>query len=159
MTEDKPYRRNAGALVFNAQAQVLVGERLNYPDAWQFPQGGIDKGEEPRAGAIRELFEEVGLRLHPVAELPDWLCYDFPANIPRKLKKFRGQKQRWFLFFWEGNPDLLDLENHEREFERVRWMDFEDVLDQIVPFKQPLYRALYKAGRPLMETYLAAEHT
>ena len=58
---DLPYRRGVGALLFNAQGEVLVGRRVDTPgEAWQFPQGGIHKRERPRVAVLRELMEEVG---------------------------------------------------------------------------------------------------
>eukprot|EP00961_Rhodomonas_salina_P266905 3606574-Rhodomonas_salina.1 len=56
------YRPCAGALVFNKEKKVLCGNRMDVPGSWQLPQGGIDEGEEPAAGARRELYEEMGLK-------------------------------------------------------------------------------------------------
>jgi len=74
MTPEKSYRPNVGIIVFNRKGEVLVGERVGVPDSWQFPQGGIDEGEDPQAAALRELYEEVGINnavlayVHPYAK-------------------------------------------------------------------------------------------
>ena len=39
------------------------------PAVWAFPGGGIDKGEEPREAALREVREELGLALDAVEPL------------------------------------------------------------------------------------------
>ncbi|WP_259365318.1 NUDIX hydrolase [Flaviflexus equikiangi] len=46
---------------------LMKGHDLEDPDhAWWFTVGGgINPGEDPRAGAIRELFEETGLEVDP----------------------------------------------------------------------------------------------
>jgi len=50
---------NAYAVPF-FEGKVLVMKRKN--DLWEFPGGGVDWGEEPEKAAIRELWEETGLR-------------------------------------------------------------------------------------------------
>ncbi|HAN45517.1 MAG TPA: RNA pyrophosphohydrolase, partial [Cyanobacteria bacterium UBA8156] len=107
-----PYRLAVGAIACNRDGLVLVGERLDSPGAWQFPQGGMDEGETPLAAAQREFQEEVGVTLtEPIAEYPDWLYYDFPPEVQARAaigKAYRGQKQRWFLFGWpEGTSYCL----------------------------------------------------
>jgi len=84
--------------------QLLAFERSDSPDSWQLPQGGLDTGEEPIEGAWRELFEETGLGEDHViarAEYPDWVAYEWPADVMLvhgKDGKRRGQVQKWFLF-------------------------------------------------------------
>ena len=58
-----PYRPNVGVMLANRQGRIFVGQRLDNPDsdAWQMPQGGVEKGEAPRDAALRELKEETGL--------------------------------------------------------------------------------------------------
>ena len=154
---EKPYRKNVGVVVFNARGQVLVGERLNYRDVFQFPQGGLDAGEQPEVAARRELYEETGLELDgpPVFEIEQWLRYDFPPDIPKKLKKYRGQEQKWFFYFWDGTVDELNLDVHEREFESVRWDDFTEIVEKIVEFKRPVYREVLRLGQPAITAHLA----
>ena len=78
------------------------------------PQGGIDRGEDPRAAALRELAEETGIpasAVEIVAETPDWITYDLPHElVPRIWKgRFRGQQQRWFLMRFLGDDALVDI--------------------------------------------------
>ena len=56
------YRPCAGGVIFNSKGQVLVGERVDKPGQWQFPQGGLDKGENEADAARREVWEEIGLK-------------------------------------------------------------------------------------------------
>ena len=120
--------------------------------AWQMPQGGVDKGEEARAAALRELCEETGIGPDHVAvlsETKDWLPYDFPADVAgrRWNGKYRGQEQKWFLVRLEADEDVIDLAFKDQEFSAWRWMAPADVLDAIVPFKRDIYaRVLAEFG-------------
>jgi 8-oxo-dGTP pyrophosphatase MutT (NUDIX family) len=49
----------AGA-VFDGEGRVLL-VRQRYMAGWRLPGGGVDRGEPPQAGLLRELGEEVGL--------------------------------------------------------------------------------------------------
>lgn len=152
-----PYRPNVGLMVLNAQGHVFTGQRLDYPSAaWQMPQGGIDKGEDPREAAFRELREETGISPEMVeilAETSDWISYDFPAELAKKLWKggYRGQMQRWFLMRFSGLDSLINIETEEPEFSAWRWMSPEELLDNIVPFKRSVYEQVLEEFREYLE--------
>ena len=141
-----PYRRNVGVMLANPAGHVFVGQRIdNDQAAWQMPQGGIDKGEDPRAAALRELTEETGVTPDLVtveAETDGWLAYDLPHDVvPRIWKgRFRGQEQKWFLLRFHGTDDQvrLDADDHQ-EFSQWRWLSPDDLVANIVPFKRAVY--------------------
>ncbi len=123
-----PYRPCAGIVVLNAEGLIWLGRRIGelvekeYEYRWQMPQGGIDGDEEPRAAALRELYEETGIRsVKVLAETKDWIHYDLPAeSVGVALKgKFRGQRQKWFAMRFTGDEREIDLEpaGHKPEFE------------------------------------------
>ncbi len=155
----KPYRKNVGIVVFNAEGTVLTGERIQFPGAWQFPQGGIDEGEELELAARRELYEEVGIKnAKLIAEHPEWINYDFPSNLQMKhLNKFRGQSQKWFLFYWNEPITKCNLTIHEQEFIRVRFQTIDSTLESIVPFKLEVYIKVVNEFKPLILDYISKE--
>ncbi|EQA43974.1 putative RNA pyrophosphohydrolase [Leptospira broomii serovar Hurstbridge str. 5399] len=155
---EKPYRKNVGMVVFNSKGDVLVGERTNFQGSWQFPQGGIDDEESSEEAAQRELYEEVGIQNGIIIyEFPEWIQYDFPESLSlnKHLKKFRGQSQKWFLFYWNGVAEDCRLDVHEREFERVRFIPIRDCLTTVVPFKRDVYEKLVMEFEPKIRSYLS----
>jgi len=154
---EKPYRPNVGMVVCNQRGEGLVGDRVQFPGAWQFPQGGIDEGEDYLQSAKRELFEEMGIdNSNYVGEYPDWLDYDFPPDLKLNshLQKYRGQTQRWILFYWNFSSSQCKLDLHEREFLSVRWVPLSEIPNLVVPFKQPIYRKIIPFFQDLLDTYL-----
>jgi putative (di)nucleoside polyphosphate hydrolase len=143
-----PYRPCAGVMLLNRQGQVFVGQRLDsVVEAWQMPQGGIDPGEDPIEAAWRELWEETGVQrelAELVATAPDELFYDLPEDLAGRIwkGKWRGQRQRWFLFRFLGEDGDVNIETAEPEFRAWRWAEPKDLPDLIVPFKRELYKEL-----------------
>jgi len=151
-----PYRDCVGVAVFNAQGQVFIGRRKPEDDPednsevnapWQMPQGGIDKGEDPLAAALRELHEETSIQsVSLLAEAPEWIYYDLPDEaLGIALHgKFRGQRQRWFAFAFTGNDSEINVEQpgggkFTAEFDAWRWEKLTRTPSLIVPFKKDAY--------------------
>ncbi len=144
------YRPAAGIAIFNDEGQVWLGRRFNQRGkyVWQFPQGGIDEGEKPIDAAIRELWEETGLKAEHVSYLGcinDWLYYEFPPEYleQKKKKNWRGQKQKWFAYRFIGHRSDFDLKAHlPVEFSKWKWGKLSETPDLIVPFKRKVYEQL-----------------
>lgn len=152
MTATLPYRDNVGAVLFNAAGLVLVARRADMPNAegapggWQLPQGGMDAGEDPSIAVFRELEEEVGTaQAEILAEHPDWMVYDLPAELIGHALggKYRGQRQKWFALRFTGqDSDIrLDLDPHP-EFDAWRWARLAELPGLAVPFKRAIYERL-----------------
>ncbi|WP_170447489.1 RNA pyrophosphohydrolase [Ruegeria arenilitoris] len=146
-----PYRPCVGLMLMNDQGQIFVGQRNDrFEDAWQMPQGGVDEGESPRAAALRELQEEIGVTpdlVEIVAETDGWLPYDLPHDIVPHIWKgrFRGQEQKWFLLRFLGTDDQIDIETDHPEFTRWKWQDPDRLIAEIVPFKREVYERVMEA--------------
>lgn len=146
-----PYRPCAGILIVNRAGQVFVGQRLDTKvEAWQPPQGGIDPGEDAQTAALRELGEETGIapdKVTLIAEAPGEFFYDLPDALIGRIwqGKWRGQRQRWFLFRFHGTDDDVNIATAHQEFRDWRWVDPGDVVDLAVDFKRALYRDVMAA--------------
>lgn len=147
------YRPNVGLMLIAPDRRVFVGRRLNQPDAWQMPQGGVDKGETPVEAACRELAEEVGTsRALLLRESKDWITYDVPESLqpPHWKGRWRGQAQKWFALAFTGTDADIDLAAHEREFDAWQWLPARELIDRIVAWKRPVYEAVVKEFADLL---------
>ena len=144
------YRRGVGIMLLNLEGLVWVGKRIdNSDEAWQMPQGGIDKGEAPWATALRELEEETGITPHLVeriAECPEQLRYDLPPELRTKLwkGKWKGQLQDWYLCRFLGRDSDVDIATDHAEFNEWKWVEPRLLPELIVPFKRTMYRDLLR---------------
>lgn len=151
-----PYRPCVGVMLLNPAGLVFAGQRRDSDSAaWQMPQGGIDPGETPTEAALRELGEETGIApgaVTLVAEAPDWITYDLPPELVGRVWKgrFRGQRQRWFLYRFLGEDTAIRIDTAHPEFSAWAWMDPAALVEGIVPFKRATYRAVLDAFRPYL---------
>jgi putative (di)nucleoside polyphosphate hydrolase len=155
MLDRDGFRPNVGIILLNQKNQVFWGKRIR-THSWQFPQGGIDRGENPEQAMFRELHEEVGLRpdhVRIVARTRDWLRYEVPDRFIKREARghYRGQKQIWFLLQLTGNDWDLNLRATDHpEFDAWRWNDYWVPLDLVVEFKRGVYKmALNELSRYL----------
>ena len=146
MIDADGFRPNVGIVVMHPTlaGQVLLAKRIGQ-EAWQFPQGGIKRGESPRDACYRELEEELGLKprhVELVASTEGWLRYRLPKHLVRRGNKplCIGQKQRWFLLRLVAGEDQLRLDaNPEPEFDAWRWTDYWQPVEQVIYFKREVY--------------------
>jgi len=150
--ESLPYRPCAGMMVLNRAGLVFIGRRSSGPEhidathVWQMPQGGIDRGEDPYNGALRELYEETNISsVEKLGEIAEWLAYDLPREIVGQAwkGKFRGQKQKWYALRFTGPESEINIANpaggHKPEFIDWRWVAMSKLPELVVPFKRQTY--------------------
>jgi putative (di)nucleoside polyphosphate hydrolase len=154
------YRPCVGMMLLNKQGLVWLGRRSEKVHDegqgtwWQMPQGGIDEGEDPRACAIRELYEETSVRsAEVIAEAPEWYHYDLPQHLQGKSwgGRWRGQTQKWFALRFLGDDAEIDLKppGHKQEFDMWQWIQLDAMKDLVVPFKRQVYEQVTAAFRHL----------
>ncbi len=145
MLDRDGYRPNVGIVLVNQRNEVFWGKRAR-EHSWQFPQGGIKRGESPEDAMYRELHEEVGLlreHVRIIGRTRDWLRYDVPTHWVRREWRghYRGQKQIWFLLRLVGRDTDIDLRATQHpEFDAWRWHDYWIPLESVIDFKREVYR-------------------
>ena len=157
MSDDHLYRRGVGMMLLNSESLVFVGRRIdNRDEAWQMPQGGIDKDEKPWPAALRELEEETGIRpklVEQVACLPQQLRYDIPDAIASRLwgGKWKGQLQDWYLARFLGTDADVNIVTKHAEFSHWKWVEPHLLPELIVPFKRDMYRTIVAGFQPYFD--------
>jgi len=154
------FRACAGAIVFNKQGFVLLGNRIDTKDdAWQFPQGGIEQGESPEVAARRELFEETNVTsVKHIYTENEPTRYEFDEEIKKSFRKkginSDGQDIYFSLFYFEGNTKEIDVKTAHPEFREYAWKDFDFAVQNIIEFKKEVYVKAKKTFEPKIKQYL-----
>ena len=150
--DDEGFRANVGIILTNEDGRLLLGGRVG-AKGWQFPQGGMLRGEDPEEAMYRELEEEVGLTESDVDMLGvtrDWLRYRLPDKFVRRHSKplCIGQKQRWYMLRLTASPEKLRFDLCDSpEFDRARWVQYWRPVNEVIYFKRRVYaRALHELG-------------
>jgi putative (di)nucleoside polyphosphate hydrolase len=147
------YRRCVGIFLLSPDDMVFVGQRadVSHP-AWQMPQGGIDKGEDPVTAAFREMREEIGTdNARLLAESDVWRSYDLPESLVGRTwgGRYKGQTQKWLAFRFAGDDDEIDLAAAHPEFSAWQWIEPDALVGLVVPFKRDVYVSVVDEFRHL----------
>ena len=147
---ERGWRLGVGIMLINKENKIFMGERIDNKGAWQMPQGGVNVSikENLNIAAKRELYEETGVKTAKIINQSEgWYYYYLPENLQTRLwrGKFLGQKQKWFLFNFEGIDEEINLQNDKKpEFNNWKWVYPQNALDNIVNFKKEIYQKVLK---------------
>lgn len=147
----KNYRPNVAAIVLSAKypekCEVFIASRTDVDNAWQFPQGGIDEGESAHEALYRELEEEIGTReIEIIAEYPEWVSYDFPPAIAKKMYPFDGQIQKYYLVKLKKGAKI-NIATEIPEFSEYKFVPTKNIYEYITFFKRTVYKQVLKYFR------------
>ncbi len=146
MSKKDLYRPNVAMIIVSSSypqtKEIFLAQRNDLLDVWQFPQGGIDEGEEVQEALFRELLEEIGTdRVEVIAEFPEWISYDFPSRIAQNMKPFIGQKQKYFLVRLHEDA-TINIHTQEPEFSDYKFVSTDEALNLSASFKKDVYESV-----------------
>lgn len=136
------YRFNVAAIILAPESnKILVAERIDIDNAWQFPQGGIDSNESEEEALFRELKEELGTNDVKILDKnPNLITYDFPESIAQRFAPFKGQSQRYFLVRLNSSANI-NLDTKEPEFKDYKFVDYCEAIELLDNgFKGEVYK-------------------
>ena len=149
-----PLRSGVGIVVLNKRNKVFVAKRIdNQKNFWQMPQGGVDKGEDYLTAAYRELEEETSIKnVNLVKELDGLISYELPKNLLGIIwkGKYKGQKQKWFVMKFLGPDSEINIKTKNPEFCEWKWIELENITDQVVDFKLHVYEDVKKKVKEIL---------
>jgi len=146
MSKKPDYRPNVAMIIvsnnYPQKKEIFIAQRNDLLNIWQFPQGGIDKGEEVEEALFRELEEEIGTaKAKIISEYPEWISYDFPEKIAKKMKPYKGQTQRYFLMKLKKSA-VINLATEHPEFSDYKFVGVDELLSHTAHFKKPIYETV-----------------
>ena len=143
---DLPLRIGVGIVVLNKRNHVFLAKRIDNPkNFWQMPQGGVDSGEKFYDAAIRELEEETSIKtVSLIKEIDGLTTYLLPNHLIGIIwkGKYKGQKQKWFIVRFNGEEREININTKHPEFLDWKWVNIENLTDQIVEFKIHVYKKI-----------------
>ncbi len=140
------FRLNVALLLERDDGRIFVAERVDRNGAWQFPQGGVDKGESLGDALEREVEEEIGLvpESYRVIEQRGGYRYTFPTGH-RKKDDFKGQEQTYFRCLFTADDCAIDLNRSKPEFSRYQWIEPADFdIEWLPEFKRAVYTSVFQ---------------
>lgn len=141
----KPFRNNVVGVIINDKNEILIIKEKFDKFGYRFPQGGVEKNEDPREALMREIYEETGLtKLKILGTANKVISYYWPMewrNIPKDRKtynkQFCGQKQTvYFIKITENEK----FNPQEEEIEDLKWVKKEELENIIMPIKKQLIK-------------------
>ncbi len=140
------YRLNVAAILRKPTGHILICERLGIPGAWQFPQGGVDKGETLEEAIARELEEEIGVTADQWVEVRRDGPFRYRFQAGKKVKGYVGKDQHFFLVDFHAPPDSIRVDLPNPEFQGYRWILPEQFSLQWLPAtKREMYQLAFAA--------------
>ena len=137
------YRKNVAFILQRKDGCILICERSDRRDAWQFPQGGMNRGETEDEALAREVLEEISLppNCYEILEKKGPYRYEFRGKY--KKEGFDGQEQTYFLAK-AIDPYESTIRVDEHEFRSFQWiLPTEFKMEWVAPIKREVYARVF----------------
>lgn len=100
--------------------RFLILQHNNKIGSWSYPKGHMDEGESPIQTAVREVFEESGIKDIKILDYPMIKEEYYPFNRPQTLKN---------VFYFIGEVYNKDVTVQKSEIQNYKWATFEEAME------------------------------
>jgi putative (di)nucleoside polyphosphate hydrolase len=139
------YRPNVALILRRRDGRIFICERSDVRGAWQFPQGGVKRGESPEDALRREVREEIGLGPEDYRVIGKRGPFRYPFRDGMGKPGYSGQEQLYYLAELIGREPVLDGDAHRCEFCAGRWIEPEAFESGwLPPMKREVYRRVLR---------------
>lgn len=114
-----PGKMSSACLALISPKNRVLMVKATYKEHWTFPSGIVDELESPKETAIRETFEEIGLRLSKSS--CTLLTVVYTASDGSSRDRFN------FAFTAKTSSESIDFFTPNSEIESVKWVDLNDI--------------------------------
>ena len=118
------------------RSEIKRGQPNVYPTYWDIPGGGVEKGELPRDGALRECIEEAGFRLDSssLKLLHEDSQLDTSKDTVFTRLVYKAE--------WVGEKPIIRLDPEEHT--HFKWVTMDQALEEekLVPYLREIFERL-----------------
>lgn len=146
-----PLRDNVCIVLLSSERKLFIAERSDAPGTWQFPQGGVEKEFSEIENAYKELEEETSIKRESVIfkRVLNFINeYEF-QDPPKYFKgKFRGQRQRYYVFEFSGEESEINVQEVSLpEFRDWKWVTSDELFVCADPVRLHAYKKVIEELR------------
>jgi len=117
----------AAACIWDEEGRILLLRRSDGDNLWGFPGGGMELGERAADAVVREVREEIGLEVEPVALIGVYSSPDYIFAYPN------GDQVQPVIIFFECRVVGGELKPDMQEIIGWRYFGPEDKLPPLHP--------------------------
>ena len=136
------FRRNVALILTRPGGEILVCERSDFKDSWQFPQGGARDEESDIEALQREVREEIALPPECYRVVLHHGPYRYVFRSGSRKEGCDGQEQTYFQAEWLGGREIAV---DKKEFRSFQWIKPEAFrIEWVPPIKRNVYRKVFR---------------
>lgn len=107
----------AGVVILNTNNNILSQKRSKLkstnPGKWGIFSGKVDLGETPKEAAVREVYEEIGIKLN--------------EDELKILSNYKSNKAFFTIFYICKNIDTVDCKLQTQEIDEIKYFNIKEL--------------------------------